>query len=68
MHLEADRPRAAEEVYRADLARFPDNGWSLFGFAESLRAQGKKKEADDVQRRFEIAWQYADVEITASRF
>ncbi len=66
--LEADRPRAAEEVYRADLARFPDNGWSLFGLAESLRAQGKKKEADDVQRRFEIAWQYADVEITASRF
>ena len=66
--LEAGRPRAAEKVYRADLARFPDNGWSLFGLAQSLRAQGKTKEADDVQRRFEIAWQYADVEITASRF
>ncbi len=66
--LEAGRPRAAEKVYRADLARFPDNGWSLFGLAQSLRAQGKKKEADDVQRRFEIAWQYADVEISASRF
>lgn len=66
--LEAGRPRAAEKVYRADLARFPDNGWSLFGLAQSLRAQGKKKEADDAQRRFEIAWQHADVEITASRF
>ena len=66
--LEAGRPRAAEKVYRADLARFPDNGWSLFGLAQSLRAQGKTKEADDVQRRFEIAWQHADVEITASRF
>jgi len=66
--LEAGRPRAAEKVYRADLTRFPDNGWSLFGLAESLRAQGKRKEADEVQRRFEIAWEHADVEITASRF
>jgi tetratricopeptide (TPR) repeat protein len=66
--LEAGRPGAAEKVYREDLARFPDNGWSLFGLAQSLRAQGKKQEADAVQRRFEAAWQHADVEITASRF
>ena len=66
--LEAGRPGQAEEVYREDLARFPDNGWSLFGLAQSLRAQGKKTEAAQAQRRFETAWQYADVEITASRF
>jgi len=66
--LEAGRPGAAEKVYREDLARFPDNGWSLFGLAQSLRAQGKTQEAAEVQRRFETAWQYADVEITASRF
>jgi len=66
--LEAGRRQAAEKVYREDLARFPDNGWSLFGLAQSLRAQGKRREADDVQRRFETAWQHADVEITASRF
>lgn len=66
--LEAKRPRAAEKVYRADLARFPDNGWSLFGLAQSLRAQGKTAKADEVQRRFEEAWRFADVEITASRF
>ena len=65
--LEAGRPRAAEKVYREDLARFPDNGWSLFGLAQSLRAQGKTQEADEVQRRFEKAWQHADFEITASR-
>ena len=65
--LESGRPRAAEEVYREDLARFPDNGWSLFGLAQSLRAQGKKREADEVQRRFDRAWQYADIQITASR-
>ncbi len=66
--LEAGRPSQAEEVYREDLARFPDNGWSLFGLAQSLRAQGKQAEAAEVQRRFETAWKYADVEITASRF
>ncbi|MCZ6806312.1 MAG: hypothetical protein O7F08_05115 [Deltaproteobacteria bacterium] len=66
--LEAGHPRAAEKVYRQDLARFPDNGWALFGLAQSLRAQGKKQQAEQVQRRFETAWKHADVEITASRF
>lgn len=66
--LEAGRARAAEQVYREDLARFPDNGWSLFGLAQSLRAQGKTSEAEEVERRFEEAWRFADVEITASRF
>jgi tetratricopeptide (TPR) repeat protein len=65
--LEAGRPQAAEKVYREDLARFPDNGWSLFGLAQSLRAQGKTEEADAVQARFAEAWQHADVEISASR-
>lgn len=66
--LEAGHPRAAEKVYREDLARFPDNGWSLLGLAQSLRAQGKTQEAAKVQTQFETAWKYADVEITASRF
>jgi tetratricopeptide (TPR) repeat protein len=66
--LEAGRARAAEKIYREDLARFPDNGWSLLGLAQSLRAQGKKREAAEAQRRFEAAWRYADIEITASRF
>ncbi|MGB5312018.1 MAG: hypothetical protein WBN38_08110, partial [Polyangiales bacterium] len=66
--LEASRARAAEKVYREDLARFPDNGWSLFGLAQSLRAQGKTKEAAEIESRFQTAWQYADIEITASRF
>ena len=31
----------AEQVYRDDLARLPDNGWSLYGLASSLKAQQK---------------------------
>ncbi|MFW6083940.1 MAG: hypothetical protein ACODAA_01890 [Gemmatimonadota bacterium] len=58
----------AERVYREDLARFPENGWSLFGLAESLDAQGRAEEAASVRERFETAWADADVELRASRF
>jgi predicted Zn-dependent protease len=40
-----NRPREAEEVYRRDLARFPNNGWSLYGLSRSLYRQGKITEA-----------------------
>ncbi|MBX6332801.1 MAG: hypothetical protein IRY91_13215, partial [Gemmatimonadaceae bacterium] len=40
--LAAQRPAEAEGVYRADLKRFPKNGWSLAGLAKALRAQGKE--------------------------
>ncbi|HKE10480.1 MAG TPA: hypothetical protein VKE73_02820 [Myxococcota bacterium] len=66
--LRAKRPRDAEAVYRADLEQNPDNGWSLYGLAESLRALKKKKEASQVEARFEKAWKHADVVLPASRF
>ena len=47
------RPAEAEAVYRDDLKRNPDNGWSLFGLAQSLRAQGKTAEAAEVEARFQ---------------
>ena len=65
--LDAGQPAAAERVFRDDLARFPDNGWSLMGLEQSLRKQGKTKEADAVHARFEAAWEHADIEITTSR-
>lgn len=65
--LQANRPVAAEQAYREDLARYPENGWSLYGLAQSLRAQGKTQEAQQVQARFEQAWRYADSSIAASR-
>lgn len=66
--LKDDRPRDAEEVYRTDLAKHPDNGWALFGLMQSLRAQGKHSEAESAEQRFKTAWTYADVTLTASRF
>jgi len=66
--LAADRPADAEAVYRADLVEYPQNGWSLFGLAQSLTAEGKNDEAAQVQKQFETAWQYADVTLTGSRY
>jgi hypothetical protein len=66
--LEAGRAKEAEVVYWDDLRRHADQGWSLFGLAESLRAQGKKDQAAAVQARFDKAWTRADVKLTASRF
>jgi tetratricopeptide (TPR) repeat protein len=66
--LKAGRSAEAEAVYREDLKRFPENGWSLFGLAAALRAQGKSAEAAAVDQRFSKAWSAADVKLTASRF
>ena len=64
--LAAKKPAQAERVYRADLQRNPENGWALYGLARSLQAQGKKKEAAEVEERQRKAWQHADVQLTAS--
>ncbi len=66
--LQAKRYSAAEKTYREDLAIYPDNGWSLYGLSKSLQAQGKDKEANNIQQQFASAWQYADVQLTASSF
>lgn len=65
--MKQQRFAEAEQVYRDDLARLPENGWSLLGLAESLRKQ--KKNADEVaqtQRKFKKVWAKADLTITTS--
>ena len=59
--LEAGRPAEAEKAFREDLVRRPENGWSLHGLAQSLRAQRRLKEATAVEERFRKAWESADV-------
>jgi len=66
--LRAGRAREAEQVYREDLAQNPDNGWSLYGLTQSLRAQGKTAEASRAEASFRKAWARADVQLSASRF
>jgi tetratricopeptide (TPR) repeat protein len=66
--LEAGRAAEAEVAYREDLLRFPANGWSLEGLAQSLEAQGRDDEAAAVKGEFELAWRDADVVLAGSRF
>ena len=66
--LDFGKASEAEKVYREDLVRNPENGWSLFGLSHALRAQRRTPEADEVDRRFEAAWKNADVTLVASRF
>jgi tetratricopeptide (TPR) repeat protein len=64
--LKAGRAAEAETAFRADLRRFPENGWSLEGLSRSLTAQGRDDEAAVVRQRFAESWKTADMKITGS--
>jgi tetratricopeptide (TPR) repeat protein len=64
--MKAGKAAEAEQVYRDDLKKLPNNGWSLFGLADSLRKQGKDDEAKEVDARFKEVWSKADIQITSS--
>jgi tetratricopeptide (TPR) repeat protein len=66
--MDAGRFAEAEKVYRADLDRYPENGWSLFGLERSLQQQHKQPEALAVSARFERAWRQADIRLRSSCF
>jgi tetratricopeptide (TPR) repeat protein len=63
--LRAGKYPEAEAVYREDLAKYPENGWSLFGLGRALRL-AKKDEAGAVEARFAKAWAKADVTLEST--
>ncbi|MGH8441445.1 MAG: hypothetical protein ACRETF_00920 [Nevskiaceae bacterium] len=66
MLLKQKRFAEAEKVFREDLARNRGNGWSLWGLARSLKAQGKPSE--EVEKQFQAAWAHADVTLQNATF
>ena len=66
--VRAGRYEEAEAVYRRDLQWNHNNGWSLFGLQQALRAQNKPIEAQQVMNEHLKAWGYSDVELTRSHF
>ena len=64
--IKAGKYMDAEKIYLEDLATFAENGWALIGLHQALLKQGKNKEAENVKRRFDKAWQYADIKISSS--
>jgi len=65
--IEAGKYEEAEIVYRENLAEIPDNGWGLFGLQQALLKQGNEKEAAEIQKKFNGAWQYSDIQLSSSR-
>src|SRR3954470_6438341 len=63
--MRAGRFPEAEAVYREDLRRLPENGWSLYGLSEASKAQ-KKPEAVAIKAKFTKAWAKADIKINSS--
>jgi tetratricopeptide (TPR) repeat protein len=64
--LAAGKPAEAEGVFREDLKRNQRNPRSLFGLAESLKAQGKTADAQTVRKQFEKTWKGADTSVDLS--
>lgn len=64
--LNAGRFGEAEKVYREDLKKWPNNGWSLFGLARALKHLGRADEARTVEAQFAKVWAQADTDITSS--
>lgn len=65
--LEAGKPVEAEAVFQEDLKMYRNNGWSLFGLAQSLEKQGKKKESAATLELYRKAFKHADVQLTSAR-
>ena len=63
--MEMGRYQEAEQVYREDLKKLPNNGWSLYGLHAALKQQGKA-EAASIEKKFQAAWANSEVKITSS--
>src|SRR5215468_3876596 len=63
--MQGRRFAEAEQVYRDDLARLPENGWALFGLVQSLHRQGKEEEPAAADARFQKIWSKADVQMSS---
>ncbi|MBL0927899.1 MAG: tetratricopeptide repeat protein [Phycisphaerales bacterium] len=57
----AGRSAEAAEVYREDLRRWPENGWSLHGLADTINATGNTTEAAMYRERARRAWSQSDI-------
>ena len=54
------------QAYREDLLELPNNGWSLLGLGQSLRAQGSSGADDFLLGQFPAVWKDADTVIETS--
>jgi len=61
-----ERYAEAEAVYREDLRRNNDNGWSLTGLQLALQKQGRRSETEEISMRLARAFHDADTRPSSS--
>lgn len=66
VYLATNQYAKAEQCYREDLEKWPNNGWSLFGLSKALTGIGKKKAAQEALANYEKHWAKADAPLTTS--
>ena len=66
--LKAGQSQKAKAIFEKDLDGNHENGWSLFGCAQALKAQNNKQEADKYLTRFRIAFGKSDVKLYGAVF
>jgi tetratricopeptide (TPR) repeat protein len=65
--LATNRAADAERVFRDDLDKKPRDARALSGLRDSLKAQGRDYEAEQIDEQFKSAWKVADTKITSTR-
>jgi tetratricopeptide (TPR) repeat protein len=60
VYLKSGDYKQAERIYRADLTKWPNNGWSLYGLSRALQLQGKTEQARKVDGQYREIWKDAD--------
>jgi len=65
--LEAGRPDEAEVMFWEDLKKYPENGWSLAGLVQALKAQKKDDAAALAEARFRKTWKDSDMSLVTPR-
>jgi tetratricopeptide (TPR) repeat protein len=66
VYLTSGQYADAERVYRNDLSKWPENGWSLYGLSRALEEQGRTEEAHLVRLDYDRVWARADEPTTTS--
>ena len=65
--LSMNQATEAEKVFRDDLERKPRDARALSGLRDSLKAQGRDYEAEQVDQQFHAAWAVADASSASKR-
>lgn len=64
--LEMEKYDKAIVVYKKELEHHPNNGWSLFGIQQALKAEGRTD--SEINKQFDKSWKRSDTWIRGSKF